>query len=225
MDLNKLFLLIIVFNGVWLTVRPYMTMPSASPMMKALEEGFKPDMSDTEYLEFLEETAMCSGPERKSLFESKYGVENLSGFMLTLECYEKRVFTCDTFQRGMVDGKFIFDDTGHLRHFCEISDITNIETIYEEPGGSLKLIKFTATREDVYSVKCHAVFRIFPDSMRLEYLGVANRLSDDIFMSRPVFFRSDSWMKYANEIYEKIRIKDTDENTEMIVPAAIWQRN
>lgn len=89
-----------------------------------------------------------------------------------------------------------------MRHACDIGDITDRQTTFTTADGKLLALRFTVARSNIYTMKCCAILRILPEGPVLEYLGIANRLSNDILMSRPVYYRRDAWEKYALEIHE-----------------------
>lgn len=106
--MNKLCFLLSIVHAVWLVVTPHANMSSDDPILQALEVGFRPNISDTKYLDVITKTLDSSLPEAESLWNREYGARNLSWFVLQHDKYEERVFAYDSLQNEKNEKSLLF---------------------------------------------------------------------------------------------------------------------
>lgn len=167
----------------------------ANSLRNCIAVGLKASIPAEQYQQMLGRIATLPRPEMIEAWAKEYGRNNLSTFVACNEPFERRVFALDYLCSSTEIAQAVFGDTSHGRHVCEASDIGAITISYSGKERGVISGQVTVERPSVYRVLCCFVAtRKEPGgAWRLEFLGVANRLSADIRLSRPVFTRSDRW--------------------------------
>jgi hypothetical protein len=171
--------------------------PNMDAVRGCISAGVKASIPVDQYQQMLGRIAALPRTEMIVAWAKEYGLNNLSTFVACSEPFERRVFALDYLTSPPEIACAVFGEASHGRHVCEASDIGGITISYsgEERGVGVVAGQVTVERPLVYrAFCCFVATRRQPDgAWRLEFLGVANRLSSDIRLSRPVFVRSDRW--------------------------------
>ena len=185
--------------AIGLTVALCGSASSQDPGMHVLREciavGLKASIPAAQYQQMLGRIATLPRALMIEAWTKEYGRNNLSTFVAYNEPYERRVFALDYLASPPEIAQSLFGNASRNRHVCDESDIgtITINNLGEDRGVISGQV--TIERPLVYRVLCCFVAtRKQPDgAWRLEFIGVDNRLSSDIRVSRPVFVHGDRW--------------------------------
>jgi len=171
--------------------------PDTNAVRECIAVGLKANIPDERYQQMLGRLASLSRAEMIGAWTKEYGRNNLSTFVAYNEQFERRVFSLDYLISPQEIAQAVFGDASRTQHVCEASDIRTITISYSGKEGGVISGQVMVERPSVYRVLCCFVAsrKQAGGSWRLEFLGVANRLSSDIRLSRPVFVRSDRWVE------------------------------
>lgn len=169
--------------------------PDTNALRACIAIGLKASIPAEQYQQMLGRIATLPRAEMIEAWAKEYGRNNLSTLVAYNEPFERRVFALDYLTSPPEIAQTVFGEASHSRHVCEASDIAAITISYSGRDRGVISGQVTVERPSVYRVLCWFVAtRKQPGgAWRLEFLGVANRLSSDIRLSRPVYVRSDRW--------------------------------
>lgn len=181
--------------GIWSMVTADAAAPDLKKLQTCIVQGLKPDITDAAYQQLVMRSALATRDEQRTLWSKEYGENYLSYFVLNNAAYERRLFAIDCLCDSATLAKAVLGEESRGRHVCDEADISGIRVdVHNEERGAL-LGTVTVARPGRYRISCIFVARTKDGnaSWQLEYLGIANRLSADIRMSRPIFCRRNTW--------------------------------
>lgn len=167
--------------------------PGTNALRECIAVGLKARIPAQQYRQML--VRIASLPCAEETWFKEYGRNNLSSFVVYNQPFERRVFAIDYLTTPQEIARKLFNDANQSRHVCEESDIGTISITYSGKDGTVISGLVTVERPSVYRVHCCfvATKKQSTGNWCLEFIGVANRLSPEIRLSRPVFVRRDIW--------------------------------